>query len=248
MRQLLSEILKFVELELSAPKREISDELKKLVASCNNDITPKYTAVDSGYVVQRVGEVDILIQSIVAIGDEVKRRFIIQKVLEDPHHDARINEIHFAESFRGLVVVDGPLTPYVNGGDVVGVSKEPKAVRYGPRIPEKELRELFINLSKALGEIKVAGELLAEAPRGSYLRPVEVGGFYGTFFKSDWVLYVEFPKGLDASEICGLFRRYPIKLRIAHHLSKINRQYLDSIKLLFSNIGKVHYLHLREIL
>lgn len=248
MRQLLSEILKFVELELSAPKREISDGLKKLVASCNNDITPKYTAVDSGYVVQRVGEVDILVQSIVAIGDEVKRRFVIQKVLEDPHHEARLNEIRFAEGFGGLVLVDGPLTPYINSGDMLGVSKEPRAVRYGPRIPERELRELFINLSRALGEIKVAGELLAGAPPGSYLRPVEVGGFYGTFFKSDWVLYVEFPKSLNAGEICGLFKRYPIKLRIAHHLSKINRQYLDSIKFLFSNIGKVHYLRLREVL
>jgi hypothetical protein len=137
MRQLLSEILKFAELDYVQAVAEIPQQLRDLVTPCDGKGDLDYYAVDSGYVGRRIGAVDVLIQSIVAVGRDVRRKFIIQKI-EDLHQEARRNELWFAESLNAdVVLVDGPLTPYVNTAKVVGVSKDPRLVRYGPRIPEK---------------------------------------------------------------------------------------------------------------
>ena len=236
MRQLLSEILKFAELDYVQAVAEIPRQLRDLVTPCDGRDDLDYYAVDSGYVRRRIGAVDVLIQSIVAVGRDVRRKFIIQKI-EDLHQEARRNELWFAESLNAdVVLVDGPLTPYVNTAKVVGVSKDPRLVRYGPRIPEKDKREVFMKFAKAVGERELASWLLSVATPGSYLTPVDLGGFYGTFFKSDWVVYVEFPKHIDVRRLCTLFRRYPIRLRLAHHLAKISKEYLKSIGTIISSI------------
>ncbi|MEM1597045.1 MAG: DNA double-strand break repair nuclease NurA [Pyrobaculum sp.] len=248
MRQLLSEILRLAELELWDQRPEVPPQLLKLVNQCDSDFVHDYYAVDSGYVVLPVGGSEVLIQSIVAVGPDVKRRFVAQLASGDVHVQARLNEIRFAESMQGLVLVDGPLTPYVNRSKVVGVSKDPKLVRYGPRIGDEELRTLFVKASKAVGERRLASLILAKAPRGAYLVPVEVGDFYGTFFKSDWTLYVEFPRWVRVDELCSLFRRYPLRLRVAHHLAKVNKKYLYSLRFILSNVVKPLELSFRDVL
>ncbi|MEZ0319091.1 MAG: DNA double-strand break repair nuclease NurA [Pyrobaculum sp.] len=248
MRQLLSELLRLAELELLDQRLEVSPELFKLVNQCDSGFTQVYYAVDSGYAVLHVGGSEVLIQSIVAVGTDVRRRFVAQLASGDVHIQARLNEIHFAESLQGLVLVDGPLTPYVSRSRVVGVSKDPRLVRYGPRIGDERLRALFVKASKALGERRLAALILAQAPRGAYLEPVEVGDFYGTFFKSDWVLYVEFPKWVRVEELCSLLRRYPLRLRIAHHLAKVNKKYLYSLRFILANVLRPLELSFRDVL
>ncbi|ABL88173.1 conserved hypothetical protein [Pyrobaculum islandicum DSM 4184] len=249
MYQLLSEVLKFAELEHAQTIIGIPEELKKLVIPCEGEGNFDYYAVDSGYLVRRISNIDVLVQSIVAVGKDIKRRFYIRRIGEDPHIEARKNELQFAETLDAeVILVDGPITPYANITKVVGVSKDPRLIRYGPRIPDKDKREIFVKLAKSIGEREVASVLLAQSPPGSYLVPVDLGGLYGTFFKSDWVLYVEFPKNLSASYLCPLFRRYPIRLRLAHRLAKINRQYLRTVGLLVSRILSNHTLQPRETL
>jgi len=237
MRQLLSEILRFAELDYVQVVAEVPQQLRDLATPCDGRGDLDYYAVDSGYVGRRIGAVDVLIQSIVAVGRDVRRKFIIQKITTDLHQEARRNELRFAESLDAdVVLVDGPLTPYVNTAKVVGVSKDPRLVRYGPRIPERDKREVFMKLAKAIGERELASWLLSAAPPGSYLSPVDLGGFYGTFFKSNWVVYVEFPKHIDVKHLCTLFKRYPIRLRVAHHLAKVSKEYLKSISIIISSI------------
>jgi len=244
-----SELLRFVELELYPYEVKIPPSLKRLVNYCRGGRLRDYYAVDSGYVVQEVGDYDVLVQLVVGVGREVKKRFLVQKAYDDVHHVARINEIKFAEAFHGgLVLVDGPLTPYVSTANVVGVSKDPRLVRYGPRIAQEDLRREFVSVAKKIGEKEVARRLLQGEPPGSYLEPVEIGDFYGTFIKSDWVLYVEFPKSMRAEEICGVLSRYPIRLRVAHHLAKLNREFLDSIYYLMLNVVKPQKINIRELL
>lgn len=248
MRDLLSQLLRFAELEYTVRKLEVPEALRKLVVPCESEDKPDYYAVDSGYVVQKIGSFDVLIQSIVAVGREVRRRFLIKKVVEDVHTEARRREIRFAESIDAdIVLVDGPLTPYVGVTRVIGVSKDPRLVRYGPRIEDDATRDLFVRLSKRWGEREVAGALLASAPAGSYLLPVDIGGLRGTFFKSEWVLYVEFPKNLSADALCALFKRYPVRLRVAHHLAKIGREYVKSVRAVLSSLMGAS-LHFRDIL
>jgi NurA domain. len=240
MRHLLAEILKYAELEHFQSRVEIPKQLYDLVIPCNEEGSVDYYAVDSGYVTWRIGTSDVLIQSVVAVGKDVKRKFIIQKVSEDPHFEARINELRFAESVRAeVVLVDGPLTPYINTTKVVGVSKDPRLVRYGPRVSEKDKRDVFVRIAKMLGERELASLLLSTATPGSYLLPVDLGDLYGTFFKSDWIVYVEFPKYMDPSRLCVLFKRYPVKLRLAHHLAKTNRQYLKTVKTILSSVLRI---------
>ncbi len=243
MRQLLSEILKFVEFEY------VNDgylELGELATPCSGGPPINYTAVDSGYAVQRFRNTNVLIQSLVAVGREVRRRVVVKRV-EDPHRDARLNEINFAEEVEGLVLLDGPLTPYRAGGHIVGVSKGPAEARYGPNMPHGGARSVFIKMSKLWGESATAASVLSRWPRGSYLKPVEVGGYYGTYLKSDWVIYVEYPKSLKIEDLCRLFVRYPIKLRLAHHLSKMNKKYLNSVKFLLWTIGR-NQIHPKDLL
>lgn len=237
MRQLLSEILRLAELEISAKRADIPDELKRLVVLCGGEERPDYYAVDSGYVVRRIGNSDVLVQIIVAVGRDVRKKFVVTKVSENPHMAARINEINFAESIRSqFVLVDGPLTPYVHDAGVIGVSKDPRLVRYGPRIRDAELRDAFVHLAKTLGEREAAALLLRDAPPGSYLEPVKIGGLMGTYFKSEWVLYVEFPENIPGDLLCPLFRKYPIRLRTAHHLAKVNREFLKTLRAVASSI------------
>lgn len=233
MRELLSQILRIAELE--AENFQIDRRLEELVVTCNSTSNYEYYAVDSGYLTQKLGHSDILIQYIVAVGRDVRRRFVITKA-EKPHFTARLNEIKFAESLEGLVLVDGPLTPYVNSSRVVGVSKEPKLARYGPRITRPQIKEIFVKTAKRLGEAKTASILLAKYPPGTYLEPVEVDDFYGTYIRSDWVLYLETPRSFKPEELCSLFRKYPIKLRLAHHLAKINKEFLKTVKFFMSSI------------
>ena len=247
MHQLLAEILRYAELEHVQGVVDVQ-QLKELVVPCNGGEHLDYYAVDSGYVVRRVGVADVLIQTMVAVGKDVRRRFVMQRVVEDPHREARRNEIRFAESISAdIVLVDGPLTPYVNTARVIAVSKDPRLVRYGPRIPEKDKREAFMKLVKAVGERELAGLLLSASAPGSYLLPVDLGGLYGTFFKSDWVVYVEYPKHLDAGRLCALFRRYPVRLRLAHHLAKVNREYLETVGAILSGVLRTP-LRPRELL
>jgi hypothetical protein len=237
MRELLAEILRYVELEHVQGVAEVPPQLKELVVPCSGGGSLDYYAVDSGYVVRRIGSADVLIQTVVAVGRDIKRRFVMQRVAEDPHREARRNELLFAESIGAdIVLIDGPLTPYVNTARVIGVSKDPHMARYGPRIPEKDKREAFVKLAKALGEREVAALLLSASTPGSYLIPADLGGLYGTFFKSDWVVYVEYPKHIDASRLCALFRQYPVRLRLAHHLAKVNREYLKTVGAVLSGV------------
>jgi len=237
MRQLLAEILRYVELEHVHGVVEVPQQLKELVVPCNSGGSLDYYAVDSGYVVRRIGAADVLIQTVVAVGRDVKRRFVMQRVIEDPHREARRNELLFAESINAdIVLVDGPLTPYVNTAKVIGVSKDPRLARYGPRIPERDKREAFVKLAKALSERELAALLLSASAPGSYLIPADLGGLYGTFFKSDWVVYVEYPKHIDAGRLCALFRRYPVRLRLAHYLAKVNREYLKTVGAILSEV------------
>ena len=238
MRDLLSAVLRLAELETPPRPLEIPRELSELVTPCGEGGKPiEYYAVDSGYVVQRVGPRDILIQSIVAVGRDIKRKYIVTTVTGDPHVEARIREIRFAEFINSdIVLVDGPLTPYVNTARIIGVSKDPRLARYGPRIPDADLRDKFTKLSRYVGERGLVEALLARAPSGSYLPPVDLGELAGTFFKSDWVIYVEFPKSYRPEALCQLFRRYPIRLRLAHHLAKVNREYLKTVKIMLSTV------------
>lgn len=237
MRQLLSEVLRFAELDFATPEPEPAGELVELVHACEAEESPEYYAVDSGYAVYRVGSVDVLLQSLVAVGRDVRRKFILRRVEKDHHLEARENELRFAESIGAeVVLVDGPLTPYVNTSELIGVSKEPRLVRYGPRIEDPGKRRRFMKLAELLGEREAAGLLLRRAPRGSFLTPVDLGGLYGTFFKSDWVIYVEFPKKTSAERICALFKRYPIKLRLAHHLAKVSSRQANAVWTVLANV------------
>lgn len=232
MKQFLSEILKFAELEFSYVERELIATLKSLVRSCDDGGYVEHGAVDSGYVVHRVGHIDVLIQVVVGVGDRVKERHIVQRVVGDVHVQARRNELNFAESLGvDLVLIDGPLTPYTYGGDrIVGVSKDPRLARYGEKIHRRDVRDQFLKISRLVGERKLAELLLLDSPSGSFLEPVDMGSLYGTFFKSDWVLYVEFPKKYKAEELCGVFKRYPVKLRLAHRLAKMGKSYLNLVR------------------
>ncbi|MEM4673634.1 MAG: DNA double-strand break repair nuclease NurA [Pyrobaculum sp.] len=246
MKQLLSEILKFIELELPYVEKEAPELLRSLTHRCTSEMYIKHGAVDSSYIVRKIGHLDVLIQTVVGVGDRVKKKYIVQKVTGDIHLQARRNEINFAELLdTDVVLIDGPLTPYVKSGDrLIGVSKDPKMARYGEKIQDRERRELFQKISKLVGERRVAELILLNMPRGSYLEPADLGELYGTFFKSDWVLYVEFPKRFNPEDLCSLFRKYPVRLRLAHHLAKVNTSFLDLVRL-FSDDA---FLSPRELL
>jgi len=88
MRELLAEILRYVELEHVQGVAEVPPQLKELVVPCGGGGSLDYYAVDSGYVVRRIGSADVLIQTVVAVGRDIKRRFVMQRVAEDPHREA----------------------------------------------------------------------------------------------------------------------------------------------------------------
>jgi hypothetical protein len=237
VHRLLSELLRFAELEYTVFRASAPRELKEMVVPCRGERPADYYAVDSGYVVRRVGEVDVLVQSLVAVGRDVRRKFVVQRVGAKPHETARLNEIAFAESIdAGIILVDGPLTPYVSKTRVVGVSKDPRLGRYGPRIPDAARRGAFTKVSRALGERRAAALLLADAPPGSYLEPVDLGHLHGTYIKSDFVLYVELPKSMPVDRVCSLLARYPVRLRLAHYLARISRNYLKTLRYVMSRL------------
>jgi len=76
MRELLAEILRYVELEHVQGVAEVPLQLKELVVPCSGGGSLDYYAVDSGYVVRRIGAADVLIQTVVAVGRDIKRRFV----------------------------------------------------------------------------------------------------------------------------------------------------------------------------
>lgn len=237
MREFLSEALRFVE-SRAWDRVNVPEVLHNLVYICNSKPIYNYYAVDSGYIVLGFRGMNVLVQSLVAVGPSIDRKISIRPAPTHVNLEARLAEISFAEGLPGITLVDGPLTPYVSSSKSIGVSKDPRKMRYGPRIRDPEARDVFLKLSGALGELGVASMALARAPRGSYLAPVDLGNFLGTFFKSDVIIYVEYPKTYAAEDLCGLFRRYPIKLRVAHRLASINKKYIKTIKIILSRLDR----------
>lgn len=247
MRDLLSQALRFVELR-PYTSTEVPEALSALVHTCDSAPIKEYYAVDSGYAVLGYKNIEILVQSIVAVGPSIRRRVVIRPLPDRADLAARMEELRMAEELPGLVLVDGPLTPYVVASKCIGVSKDPRRRRYGPRIPDPEARDAFIGLSRRVGELSAAEVVLSRSPRGSYLVPVDLGNYFGTFFKSDMVVYVEFPKSYRAELLCGLFKRYPMKLRIAHRLASINDKYIKTIGIILSRIDRTFLPKNREFI
>ncbi|CCC82204.1 DNA double-strand break repair nuclease NurA [Thermoproteus tenax] len=243
MKGLLSEILRLAELEAPdstgrlARLLDAAKELEQLTLKPPSIDPPDYIAIDSGYIELKYRHTNLLLITITKIDNKINNNVIIKKIERTNNNINRYVrelELKSAAEEKGYVLVDGPLTPYIRSpiGYVIGVSKDPVAARYWRSLGGKEA-EWFKEISSLTSELYGAEILLQDKPRGTMLKPVDLGEFFATYIKGDSVFYIEFPRYIPLEVISSFFKYgYPIKLRLAHRYAKISRELLRSLRVL----------------
>lgn len=248
MKDLLSEILRLAEIEVPKYRDKIAELARK--AEAFKDLilrppvgdVPNYAAVDSGYAVVQYRNMNIIIIDIVVINNNINNESILLYFRKNEKINInkyiRIQEITRALGLDGYVLLDGPLTPYLNEprGLVIGVSKDPVMPRYW-KGADSDVGEWMREISGYASELYAAELLLRGEPPGSMLKPVKFKGFLATYVKGDSVFYVEFPEYVPEEVIASFFKHgYPIKLRLAHKYAKISRDLLKTVKMMLPRL------------
>ena len=259
MRQLISEILRLAEIEIPKYRDKLTElagkaeEFKDIVVRPSAVDPPNYAAIDSGYAVIQYRNMNIVIIEIVVITNSIKRESLLLHFKRNNEIDLnryiRVQEITRAAELNGYVLVDGPITPYLNRpkGLIIGVSKDPVSSRYWKGIGG-EVGEWMREVSNYVSELYGAELLLRGEPPGAMLRPVKLGEFLATYIKGDSVFYVEFPEYIPSEVISSFFRYgYPIKLRLAHRYAKISRDLLKTIETILPRLLDVSHKY-RDLL
>lgn len=251
MKGLISEILRLAEIEIPRYRDKLvelarrAEAFKDLVLKPSAGEAPSHAAIDSGYAVIQYRNMNIVIIDIVIINNKINNESILLYFRKNKEINMnkyiRIQEITRATSLEGYVLIDGPLTPYLNEpkGLLIGVSKDPVLPRYW-KGADGEVGEWMKRISSYASELYAAELLLRGEPPGSMLKPVKLGSFLATYVKGDSVFYVEFPEYVPEQIVSSFFKHgYPIKLRLAHKYAKISRDLLKTVKTILPRLLEV---------